>query len=117
MTLFEHIDIAAIQQAATSNDDFSIPLCMDDIISICKDFSQLGNQVQTKIEDMLELGVEEAIGSGKVDQKYLPYVKFFLSKITENPFFGEARDQAQDCLRSIYLFETTHKDSKESILN
>jgi hypothetical protein len=120
MTLVEHlntINMTAATQATTSNDDgFSIPLCLDDIISICKEFSQLGNQIQSKIENILDMGVEDAINSGKVEQKYLPYIKFFLNKIIANPYFGEAGSQAEDCLRLIYLYEVKHKDTT-SVLN
>jgi len=93
---------------ATQTNDSSIPLCLDDIISICKDFSQLGNKVQYKIETILSIGVEEAIRSGEVEQKYLPFIKFFMKQIIANPLFGEARDQAEDCLRLINLHESKH---------
>jgi hypothetical protein len=117
MTLVEHLN-TTVALPTTNDDDneFSIPLCLDDIISICKEFSQLGNQIQSKIENILDMGVEDAINSGKVEQKYLPYIKFFLNKVIENPWFGEARDQARDCLGLIYLYETKHKNAA-SILN
>jgi hypothetical protein len=93
-----HIDITE------PNDN---PLCLDDIISICKEFNQLG--IQSQIDNLLDMGVEEAINSGTVKQKYLPSIKYFLGKIMANPLFGEARDQAQDCLGLIGIYEEAHK--------
>ena len=111
MTLIEQMS-----EPVTASDDFSIPLCIDDIISICKDFSNLGIGVQSQIEDILELGVEESIRMGKVQRKYLPCIRFFLNRVVANPYFGEAASQAKDCLQLIYLFEERHKEAS-SLLN
>ena len=76
----------------TQEDEFNIPLCIDDIISICREYNKLGWQLQQQIENIVELGVEEAINSGEVKQTSLPFIKDFLQAITLNPYFGEAID-------------------------
>ncbi len=119
MTLNE-LDTHGLIEANTQNEndeEFSIPLCIDDIISICKDFNSLGKQVQNQIDNILEIGVEEAIKTGNVQQEYLPHVKFFLQKIIKNPYFGEAASQAQDCLKLIHQYEYKYKINYSSKLN
>ena len=110
MALIKHEELIQSAPISTNEDsDFSIPLCIDDIINICQDFSKLGYSAQAQIDAILIMGVEEAISSGKVKQEYLPHIKFFFGRIIDNPYFGEASDQASDCLRSIEEFEEKHK--------
>jgi hypothetical protein len=98
-------------QSDTTNEDesFSIPLCMDDIISICRDYSSLGWQIQNQIENILEIGVEQSVTSGNVKLESLPRVKYFLQKIVSNVYFGDAASQAQDCLALIQEYEDKYK--------
>lgn len=88
-----------------TDDEFSIPLDISDIISICKDFNSLGWQIQNRIENILKIGVEEAIKEGVVRQEALPHIKHFLQKICTNPYFGDAVSQAQGCLKLIHQYE------------
>jgi len=92
-----------------TTDEFSIPLDLSDIISICKDFNSLGWQIQNRIENILNIGVEEAIKEGVVRPESLPHIKHFLQKICTNPYFGDAVSQAQDCLALIHQYEDKHQ--------
>ena len=96
---------------ATDQDErySSIPLCINDIISICKDFSHLGFQIQNQIDNILEIGIEEAINNGSVKQISLPHIKFFLCRICDNPYFGDASLRAQDCLTLIKQYEDKYQ--------
>lgn len=111
MTLSEFETLAVIE-TSTSNDkddEFSIPIDISDIISICKDFNSLGWQVQNQIENILENGVEESIKSGNVKQESLPRIKYFLHRICGNAYFGDAVSQSQDCLLLIQNYEEKYK--------
>jgi hypothetical protein len=111
MTLNE-LDTISLNEVNTStkeDEEFSIPLDISDIISICKDFNSLGWQVQNQIENILEVGLEESIKTGHVKQDSLPRIKFFLRRICDNAYFGDATSQAQDCLRLIRQYEDKYK--------
>ena len=107
MTLLNEFGTLSVVETLTSNnkDEFSIPLCMNDIISICKDFNSLGWQIQNQIESILEIGLEESIKSQYVKQESLPHIKFFLQQVVKNVYFGDASGQAQDCLNVIQQYE------------
>ena len=111
MTLNECETLDLIETSTTNNKDeeYSIPLDISDIISICKDFNSLGWQVQNQIDNILEVGVEESIKNGTVNQESLPRIKFFLHRICNNAYFGDAASQAQDCLKLIYQYEEKYK--------
>ena len=109
MTL-DKIDNSNIKEIISNEpDEFSIPLHINDIISICQDFALLGSKIQYQIEDILEYGVEDSIKNSLVKQESLPHIKYFLQKICKNPYFGDATIQAEDCLTLIYLYEDEHK--------
>jgi len=111
MTLdeFESLNTLETSTSEEKDDEFSIPLDISDIISICKDFNSLGWQIQNQVENILEVGVEEAIRSGNVKKESLPRIKFFLRKICGNAYFGDAVSQAQDCIRLIQDYEEAHQ--------
>lgn len=111
MTL-DKIESLSTLETSTSeekDDEFSIPLDISDIISICRDFNSLGWQIQNQVENILEVGVEEAIKSGNVKKESLPRIKFFLRKICGNAYFGDAVSQAEDCIRLIQDYEEAHQ--------
>jgi len=85
--------------------EYSIPLNITDIISICKDFNNLGWQVQKQVETILEVGVEEALLTGKVKLEVIPHIKYFLHRVCDNIYFGDAAFQAQECLELIAQYE------------
>ena len=107
MTLneFETLSLIETETKEDKDEEFSIPIDISDIISICKDFNSLGWQIQQQVENILEVGVEESIKSGAVKQESLPHIKFFLHKICENAYFGDAVSQAQDCIHLIQDYE------------
>jgi hypothetical protein len=90
-------------------EEFSIPLCINDIISICQEYNKLGYQIQFQVENILEVGVEESIQSDMVKLEALPHIKSFLLSITNNPYFGDAASQAQDCIELIQQYQEKHK--------
>lgn len=98
-----------LDKTTTAETEFSIPLNISDIISICKDFNSLGWQIQNRIENILDIGVEAAIKSGIVKPQSLPHIKHFLQKICTNPYFGDAVSQAEDCLALINQYEDKHQ--------
>lgn len=93
----------------TEDELFSIPLDISDIINICREYNKLGWQIQTQVENILEVGVEESIRSGNVKKESLPHIKSFLRCITQNPYFGDAGSQALECLEIIKEYEITLK--------
>lgn len=111
MTLneFESLELIETTTSEEKDDEFSIPLDITDIISICRDFNSLGWKIQQQVENILEVGVEESIKSGFVEQKSLPQIKRFLKKICENAYFGDAVSQAQDCIRLIQDYEEKYQ--------
>jgi len=86
-------------------DEYSIPLNISDILIICKEFNKLGWGIQQQIENILEFGVKESIESGFLKQESLPFVKNFLNCICQNPYFGDATSQAEECIELIEQYE------------
>lgn len=90
-------------------EEFSIPLDISDIISICQEYNKLGWQIQNQIEYILENGVAESIKSGIVKSEALPFIKDFLKRIYDNGYFGDASSQAQECIELIKQYEEPPK--------
>ena len=89
--------LISASQPTFSEEEFSIPLDMSDLISICREYSKLGSHIQNQVENILEVGVAESINSGILKQQSLPHIKNFLKMIYNNPYFGEAGWQAKEC--------------------
>lgn len=119
MTLneFESLELIETSTSEDKDEEFSIPLDISDIISICKDFNSLGWQIQQQVENILEVGVEESIKSGFVKKESLPRIKHFLRRICDNAYFGDAVSQAQDCIELIHNYEETHNIKRVSNYN
>ena len=94
-------------------EEFSIPLCISDIINICREFTKLTWQMQNQIDSILEMGVEESIRSGSVQRTSLPHIKSFLMRICDNSYFGDAIFQAQETL---YLIDLYLENNPQSVL-
>lgn len=111
MTLneLETLDVIETNTNEEKDDEFSIPIDISDIISICRDFNSLGWQIQQQVENILEVGVEESIKSGFVKQESLPHIKRFLRKICDNAYFGDAVAQARDCIELIHNYEEKYQ--------
>lgn len=93
----------------SSEDEYSIPLDISDIINICREYNKLGYQIQNQVENILDIGVEQAIQTGNVKRESLPHIKSFLKSICSNAYFGDAVDQAHDCIFLIEEYESKHK--------
>ena len=106
---FENVSLLEVITSNTNDEEYSIPLDISDIINICKDFSNLGYNIQNQIDAILEVGIEEAIKSGSVKQESLPKIRYFLQKIIDNPYFGDAAYQAKECLHLIDTYKYTLK--------
>src|ERR1700684_3745651 len=91
-----------------NQDAFSIPLHISDLLSLCKSYHQLGYSIQSQVEMIVDIGIEEAITSGVVDLIALPHIKHFLRSIAEEPIFGDASSIALDCVCLIELYEDKH---------
>ena len=88
--------------------EYSIPLSINDIINICKDFNMLGWQAQGQIESIIENGIEECIASGSLKIESLPLIKYFLNRVCDNYYFGDASLQAAECLSLIQEYENKY---------
>jgi hypothetical protein len=86
---------------SSSSEELSLPLDMSDILSACKDYSKLGWQIQNQIEEILDLGVEEAMMAGLVSATSLPHIREFLKQIAANPLWEEAGYQANEAIGKI----------------
>ena len=109
MELIMRINGLKLHNVVKNVEQDSIPLNITDIISICKDFNILGWQIQSQVENILEVGIDESIKLGVVKQEALPHIKEFLVKITDNPYFGDAVSQAQECIYLIDQYQEQHK--------
>lgn len=94
-----------LNTAFNEGEEFSSPIDITDIITICKEYNKLGWQIQNQMENILELGVEESIKNGFVKQESLPHIKAFLIAISNNPYFGDAIMQAKECIEIILKYE------------
>jgi hypothetical protein len=92
---------------------FSIPLDISDIMLICREYHKLGYQLQFQIESLLEIGVEQSLNKGLVKNNSLPIIKDFLKRIVGNVYFGDASEQAKECIYLLDMYE--QKDT--SLLN
>lgn len=100
MTLneFETIRLIDTSTSDDKTEEYNIPIDISDIISICREYNKLGWKLQSQIENILEVGVEESIKNGSVRQDSLPFIKDFLQQIVKNAYFGDATAQAQACI-------------------
>jgi len=96
-------------ETVDSNEEYSIPLDISDIINICREYNSLGWQIQNQVEHILEVGVEESIKTGFVKKESLPHIKNFLVTIRSNPLLGDAVSQANDCINLISQYQSEHK--------
>ena len=106
------LDTLTLVSSTTStetDEEYSIPLDISDIITVCREFNKLGWNIQNQVEQILEVGVQESIKSGNVKRESLPHIKSFLKSISQNAYFGDAVTQAHDCIRLIQSYESDNK--------
>jgi hypothetical protein len=94
------------------DENYTIPLDLGDIMSICREYADLGGKIQTQIESILENGISDSIKSGSLQRASLPHIKNFLKQIIKNPYFGEATSQANDCIYLIDKYEDENFQNK-----
>jgi hypothetical protein len=105
----QELDLTLVTTPSETEEEYSIPLDISDIISICREFNKLGYQMQNQVENILEVGVEESIKNGFVKKESLPHIKSFLLSICKNAYFGDAVLQAQDCIALIQDYEDSYR--------
>jgi hypothetical protein len=110
MTINELEALTLIDTKTTNDqdDEFNIPIDISDIITICREYNKLGWQIQQQVENILEVGVEESVKTGYVKKESLPHIKNFLRAVSQNPYFGDAVSQADDCVKLIQQYEMKH---------
>lgn len=110
LTTFETLSLVTTEASdSNTEEEYSIPLDISDIISICQEYNKLGWQVQHQVENILDVGVEESIKSGNLRKESLPQIRKFLNEICDNPYFGDAVSQAKDCIQLIQEYEDKYK--------
>jgi hypothetical protein len=95
-------------QLATIEEDLDIPLDISDIIAICREYTQLGYQMQQSVDAIMDLGITDAINTKAVSAAALPHIKAFLQEVIRNPLFGDAVDQAAETVRAINDWQEEH---------
>lgn len=93
----------------TNEEEYSIPLDITDILFICQEYSRLGLNIQNQLEQILDCGVNSSIEKGIIKEESIPHIKDFLTKITQNAYFGDAISQAREYL---YLLGTQQVANK-----
>lgn len=105
------LETLTLLDTVTSNnkeEEYNIPIDISDIITICREYNKLGWQIQQQVENIIEVGIDESIKTGYVKKESLPLIKNFLRRVSENPYFGDAVVQADDCIELIRQYEMKH---------
>lgn len=97
---------------SNEEDEFTIPLDIQDIINICKEYNQLGWKMQNQVQDILEMGIEECIKTNKVNKESLPHIKNFLQQIIKNPYFGDSTFQSIEIIKEINRYMQESNQNK-----
>jgi hypothetical protein len=87
-----------------SADHFDVPLDLTDVLTVCREFSRLGYNIQAQIELLIDHGVENAINQQLIKRSSLPYIRSFLRTIVDAQYFGEAGSKADDLITEIDFF-------------
>lgn len=95
----------SLVQPQASDDTFDIPIDINDIIEICKEYSKLGFKIQYQIQNIMEFGVQHCLDNHLIYISSLPLIKDFLNSICANAWFGDACLQANDCIALIEDYE------------
>jgi len=102
------LELQLVETNTKQQDDLDIPLSMFDILNVCREYSLLGWQIQSQVEQIVDLGIEDAILSKAVAVSSLPHIRAFLQQVIRNPLFGDAADQAQECVMLIDAYQDKH---------
>lgn len=82
-----------------SDDEFSNPIDISDLLDICKEYSNSGSKIQSHIQRIYDEGFEYAVQF--MEPESLPFIKSYFEKISKNPLFGDACCQANDIVLRI----------------
>lgn len=82
-------------------EDMSVPLDINDILDICKEYVLLGFSIQKQVSEIMDYGVDYCISTSKIKESNLPHIRSFLNKISSNPYFGDAVSQANSVIKYI----------------
>lgn len=93
---------------SNDNEEIDIALDINDLIEVCKSYNRLGWNIQQQFEFLIEFGIDEAIKEKKVSAEFLPHIRTFLKSITDNYWFGDAADQANEVIAMIDNYELKH---------
>lgn len=104
-----NVELLSSNTISSDEESYSIPIDISDIISICREYNKLGWQIQSQVESILELGINEAIQTGNIKKESLPHIKNFLQAISNNVYFGDSCAQAEECIFLIKEYEDEHK--------
>jgi len=115
--VLNNVELVSSQTSDQDEDNFENPIDISDIITVCKEYSKLGWQIQNQIEYITESGIEEAIQSGVVKTTSLPVIKHFLSVVSKNPLFGDASSQAEEVVALIEVYEMQHPELMRTMAN
>lgn len=108
--VLDNVRFTSSQTTESNEDEFQTPIDISDILSVCKEYSRLGWQIQNQVEYIAENGVDDALKTGTVKVNSLPLVKNFLKVVRDNPLFGDAADQADECVALIEIYEMNHPE-------
>ena len=85
--------------------EYDIPLSLEDIVDICKQYRELGNEIQNQMDYFLEKGIMKGIKNNEIKRNSLIKIKDFLEEVRKNPYFGDAVLQSEEHLISIKKYE------------
>jgi hypothetical protein len=95
----------SVSEMPETQEEYSIPLDISDIINICQEYSKLGWNIQNQMNSILEHGIEESIKDGILTKEALPHIKDFMKAICNNVYFGDSCDQSLEIIQLIELFQ------------
>lgn len=100
-----------------SREEEQAPIDINDILTICKEYHKLGWNIQSQIDVLMEIGIEQSIKKKIIKPAALPHIKEFLKQIVGSPYLGDAREQAEECILMIELFEDKHPQLLMTVFN
>ncbi len=106
-----------MNETSGNEDELEIPIDLSDILTVCKEYHKLGWKIQSQVENLLELGIDESIQQGIVKVESLPHIKDFLTSICDNAYFGDAAYQANECIALIEHFELRSPSTLNALKN
>jgi hypothetical protein len=91
-----------LQLLPVEQETLDIPIGLSDLISLCQAYTEMTWQIRQQANDLIELGIDDALKTQAVSASSLPHIKSFLQQVQRNPYFGDAVAQAQE---AIWLIE------------